>query len=58
MVNTEASGSVNHWLRPDSVHHMSITTAQGRAAAHHETQRDDTKTARETGYPQLTERFR
>src|ERR1017187_1495140 len=39
--NKGASGSVNRWLRPDSVRHMSVTTAmQGLTATHHETQRD------------------
>jgi hypothetical protein len=54
-----ASGSVNRWLRPDSVRHMSVTTAmQGLAAAHHETRQHNSKKARETGNPQLTGRFR
>ncbi len=38
---------------------MSVTTATQRlTAAHHETQRDKTEKARETGNPQLTGRFR
>jgi len=54
-----ASGSVNRWLRPDSVRHMSVTTAmQGLTAAHHEPQRDNGKAAREPGYAQATGRFR
>ncbi len=54
-----ASGSVNRWLRPDSVRHMSVTTAMQRlTVAHHDTQRDSTKTAREPGYAQATGRFR
>ena len=57
--NPGASGSVNRLLRPDSVRHMSVTTAmQGLTAAHHETQRDSSKTAREPGYAQATGRFR
>ncbi len=55
----EASGSVNRWLRPDSVRHMSVTTAmQGLTVAHHDTQRDKGKKAREPGYAQATGRFR
>jgi len=55
----ESSGSVNRWLRPDSVRHMSVTTAmQGLTAAHHDTQRDKRKKAREPGYAQATGRFR
>ena len=54
-----ASGSVNRLLRPDSVRHMSVTTATRRlTAAHHETQRDKTQKTREAGYSQLTGRFR
>ena len=54
-----ASGSVNRWLRPDSVRHMSVTTAmQGLTAAHHDTQRDNSKAAREPGYAQATGYFR
>ena len=54
-----ASGAVNRWLRPDSVRHMSVTTAtQGLTAAHDETRRHNRKKARETGNPQLTGRFR
>jgi hypothetical protein len=57
--NPGASGSVNRWLRPDSVRHMSVTTAmQGLTAAHHDTQRDNSKAAREPGYAQATGRFR
>ena len=57
--NPGASGSVNRWLRPDSVRHMSVTTAmQGLTAAHHETRRDNSKAAREPGYAQATGRFR
>src|ERR1019366_739940 len=38
---------------------MSVTTAmQGLTAAHHETQRDSSKKAREPGYAQATGRFR
>ena len=54
-----ASGVVNRLLRPESVRHMSVTTATQRlTAAHHETQRDKTQKTREAGYPQLTGRFR
>src|SRR5512135_1970203 len=54
-----ASGAVNRWLGPDSVRHMSVTTATQRlTAAHHETRRDKTQKAREARYPQLTGRFR
>jgi hypothetical protein len=54
-----ASGVVNRLLRPESVRHMSVTTATQRlTAAHHETQRDNTEKTREAGYPQLTGRFR
>jgi hypothetical protein len=57
--NPGASGAVNRLLRPDSVRHMSVTTATQRlTAAHHETHRDKTEKAREAGYPQLTGRFR
>jgi len=53
------SGSVNRWLRPDSVRYMSVTTAmQGLTAAHHETRRDNSKASRESGYAQATGRFR
>jgi hypothetical protein len=46
---------VNRWLRPDSVRHMSVTTATQRlAAAHRETRRHNNKKARETGKTQLT----
>ena len=39
--NPGASGAVNRLLRPESVRHMSVTTAtQRRTAAHRETQRD------------------
>ena len=54
-----ASGSVNRLLGPESVRHMSVTTAtQGLTAAHRETQRNNSKKARETGKTQLTGRFR
>jgi len=54
-----ASGSVNRLLRPGSVRHMSVTTAmQGLTAAHHDTQRDNNKAAREPGYAQAKGRFR
>ena len=54
-----ASGAVNRLLRPESVRHMSVTTAtQGLTAAHHETQRHRSKKARETRNPQVTGRFR
>jgi len=54
-----ASGAVNRLLGPESVRHMSVTTATQRlTAAHHETQRDKTEKAREAGDPQLTGRFR
>ena len=54
-----ASGSVNRLLRPDSVRHMSVTTAMQRpTVAHHDTQCDSTKTAREPGYAQARGRFR
>ena len=54
-----ASGAVNRWLRPESVRHMSVTTAtQGLTTAHHETRRHSSKKARETRYPQLADRFR
>ena len=57
--NGGASGAVNRWLRPDSVRHMSVTTAmQGLTAAHRETQRDNRKMAREPGYAQARGRFR
>ena len=53
------SGSVNRLLRPDSVRHMSVTTAmQGLTAAHHGTQWDCSKAAREPGYAQAMGRFR
>jgi hypothetical protein len=54
--NPGASGAVNRLLRPDSVRHVSVTTATQRfTAAHHETQRwDKTQKARKSGYPQLT----
>jgi hypothetical protein len=55
----KASGSANRLLQPESVRHMSATTAmQGRTAAHHDTQRDNSKAAREPGYAQATGRFR
>jgi hypothetical protein len=54
-----ASGSVNRWLRPDSVRHMSVTTAMQRlTVAHHDTRCDSTKTSREPGYAQARRRFR
>ena len=54
-----ASGSVNRLLDPESVRHMSVTTATQRlTAAHHETQRYKTEKARKSGDPQLTGRFR
>ena len=57
--NGGASGAVNRLLRPDSVRHMSVTTATQRlTAAHHETRRHNSKKARETGKTQLTGRFR
>src|ERR1700685_1139319 len=57
--NPGASGAVNRLLRPDSVRHMSVTTATQRlTAAHQETQRDKTEKTREAGDPQLTGRFR
>ena len=50
-----ASGSVNRLLRPESVRHMSVTTATQRlTTAHHETRRHNNKKARETGKTQLT----
>jgi hypothetical protein len=50
---------VNRSSCPDPVRHMSVTTAmQGRTAAHRETQRDNTKAAREPRYAQATGRFR
>ncbi len=53
--NPGASGSVNRLLGPDSVRYMSVTTAmQWLTAAHHETQRDRSKVAREPGYAQAT----
>jgi MFS family permease len=46
-------------LRPDSVRYMSVTTAMQRlTAAHHETQRDNSKTTSEPGYTQAMGRFR
>ena len=55
----EASGSVNRLLRPDSVRHMSVTTAMQRLTmAHHDTRCDSTKAAREPGYTPVTGRFR
>ena len=54
-----ASGSVNRLLRPESVRHMSVTTATQRlTAARHETRRHNNKKARETGKTQLTGCFR
>jgi hypothetical protein len=50
---------VDRWFRPDPVRHASVTTAmQGRTATHHDTRRDSSKTARETGNTQLTGHFR
>ncbi len=50
---------MNRLLRPDSVRHMSVTTAMQRlTAAHHDTQRDNSKKAHESGYAQATGRFR
>jgi hypothetical protein len=50
---------VNRLLRHDSVRHMSVTTAMhGLTAAHHDTQRDNSNAARETGKTQLTGYFR
>ena len=50
---------MNRLLRPDSVRHMSVTTAmQGLTAAHHDTQWDCSKAAREPGYAQATGHFR
>jgi len=50
---------MNRLLRPDSVRHMSVTTAMQRLTAeHHDTQRDNTKKAHEPGYAQATGRFR
>ena len=57
--NPGASGAVNRWLHPESVRHMSVTTATQRLTTpHHETRRDKTEKARKSGYPQLTGRFR
>jgi len=53
------SGSVNRSSCPDSVRHMTVTTAmQGLTAAHRETQRDNIKAARRPRYAQATGRFR
>jgi hypothetical protein len=50
---------VNRRLRPDSVHHMSVTTAtRALTAAQHETRRHSNKKARETGKTQLTDYLR
>jgi hypothetical protein len=50
---------MNRLLRPDSVRHMSVTTAmQGLTSEHHDTQRDNSKAAREPGYAQATGHFR
>ena len=50
---------MNRLLRPDSVRHMSVTTAMQRlTVTHHDTQRDSTKKARKAGNTQLTGRFR
>ena len=57
--NGGASGAVNRLLRPDSVRHMSVTTATRRLTGHiMKTQRDKKEKARETGNPPLTGRFR
>jgi len=54
----ESSGSVNRRSSLDSVRHMSVTTATQRlTVAHHDTQCDSTKMAREPGYAQATGRF-
>ena len=46
---------MNRLLGPESVRHMSVTTATQRpTAAHHETPRHKNKKARETGKTQLT----
>ena len=46
---------MNRSLRPESVRHMSVTTATQRlTAAHHETPRHSSTKARETGKTQLT----
>src|SRR5450432_3568713 len=53
--NPGASGAVNRLLGPDSVRHMSVTTATQRlTAARQETRRHSNKKAREAGYTQLT----
>ncbi len=50
---------VNRLLRPDPVRYMSVNIAtQWPTAAHHDTQRDSSTTARGRGYAQLTGRFR
>ncbi len=50
---------MNRLLRPDSVRYMSVTTAMQRlTVAHHDTQRDSSKTPRQPGYAQATGRFR
>jgi hypothetical protein len=50
---------VNRLLRPESVRHMSVTTAmQGLTATHHDTRRDSSKDAPEAGNTQLTGHFR
>ncbi len=50
---------MNRWLRPESVRHMSVTTAmQGLTATHHDAQWDSSKKAREAGNTQLTGYFR
>jgi hypothetical protein len=50
---------MNRLLRPDSVRHMSVTTAmRGLTAAHRDTQRDNSKAAREPGYAQAMGYFR
>jgi hypothetical protein len=50
---------MNRLLRPDSVRHMSVTTAMQRlTVAHHDTGRDNSKKAHEPLYAQATGRFR
>ena len=45
---------VNRSLGPDSVRHMSVTTAMQRlTVTHHDTQRDSTKKAHKAGNTQL-----
>ena len=50
---------MNRWLRPDAVRYMSVTIAiQRLMVAHHDTWRDNAKTARVPGYTQATGCFR